>query len=144
MDDRTRFKLAGYGSFAGLLVGVILLATAIFIGVRLVQAVLRGRVLDVFIMLGAAGILYGVWYVTTYLVAGLLTNNTQGYRPWTWGMIPRNEHGASAQEFDIPLTYAEASVAFLDASDPRIKILRRAAAEASGSEDAPSPDRNAV
>ncbi len=77
-------------------------------------------------LLLAAGALYAVWYALTYFTAGLITNNAKGYRPWQWGMVPRNEHGQSARRFDIPLTHSEAFEAFLEPSDPRVQQINHA------------------
>jgi hypothetical protein len=116
MDERTRFKLAGYGSIAVGLAWILLLAGVVFVVVRAVQALRAGEPIKLLLPLLGGAAIYGAWALSTYLLARLLTNNTEGYRPWNWGMVPRTEHGKSAQEFNIPLTYAEAKDHFTEPS----------------------------
>lgn len=119
MDDRTRFRVTGYAMKASVVLWICLAIAAVTAVVRAIQCVLDGRWLEFVLMLVAAGGCYGVFELSAYVMARLMTNNTEGYRPWLWGMAPRTEHGRSVQEFDIPLTYAQAMDHFVDSSDPR-------------------------
>lgn len=114
MNDRTRFKLAGHGMKVSTVLWLCLAAAAISAIVRAVRCALQGRWADAAIMLLAVAACYGIFELSAYVMARLVTNNTKGYRPWTWGMVPRTKEGGSAQEFDIPLTYAQAMDLFID------------------------------
>ena len=116
MDDRTRFRLAEYVSIAIGFVWLLLLVGAAFVMIGGVRALRAGNSFHLLMALLGEAAIYGVWAGSTYVLARLLTNNTEGYRPWQWGMVPRTEHGKSAQEFNIPLSYAEAKDHFTQPS----------------------------
>jgi hypothetical protein len=114
MDDRTRFRVTGYITNAAL-VGWLLLAAAgvaaIVVGVR---SIIQGHYVALRIAILSLAAMYGVWALSTAGTARLLTNNSKGYRPWQYGMVPRNDAGREAQHFNIPLTHAEAAESFVE------------------------------
>src|SRR6266542_4393920 len=106
MDDRARFKLAGRAVIAAGVLWIILAVLAVLVVLLVIRAVVHRNNLEVLIPVFAAAAIYGVWFLSTSLLARLLTNESKGYRPWRWGMIARTEAGKSAEQFDIPLTYS--------------------------------------
>lgn len=107
MNEKFLYRIAPAGLRLMQFAWLVLLVGEAYVVIKGLKAMFAGNGIGLLWAFLTTAVLFGLWCVSNYFGACLVTNFSHGYRPWSWGLRARSEFGTAAEKNDVPLSLAQ-------------------------------------